>query len=84
MNAAGATNESVQLMAVELPHFTVYVEQPGDSKLIHSFHARAEEPELTLSHVMNLITFDQDQGDKFDANFISFLNEETNEVDYYV
>ena len=62
---------------MEPSHFTVMVEDPNTSQLIQ-FHARADEPELTLAHVMNLIAFDgEEQGEKFDANFISYLNQET-------
>ena len=59
---------------MEPSHFTVMVEDPNTSHL-HQFHARADEPELTLAHVMNLIAFDQgEQGEKLNANFISYLN----------
>ena len=51
---------------------------------MHLFYARVDEPELTLAHVMNLIAFDREQGDEFDANFISSFNEKKQDVDYYV
>ena len=46
--------------------------------------ARVSEPELTLPQVMNLLAFDKDQSDTFDANFISIYNEEDEDFDYYV
>ena len=67
----------------ELPHFTIQVEHP-ETHEVHLFYARVDEPELTLAHVMNLIAFDKEQGDEFDANFISSFNEKKQDVDYYV
>lgn len=58
-----------------LPYFKVEVEHPNTGDR-HKFYARADEPELPLATVMNLITFDSEQGGDFDANFISVLNEQ--------
>ena len=69
--------------ASEQPYFTVTVVDP-DTGANQRFFAKADEPELTLAHVMNLIAFDATQGDPFDANFISFYNAATDDVDYYV
>ena len=33
---------------------------------------------------MNLLAFDKDQGDAFNANFISIYNSEEEDFDYYV
>ena len=63
--------------------FVVLVEHPETNE-VHDFYAQAEEPELTLTHVMNQVTFDPMQGDRFDANFISRRNEATQDFDYYV
>lgn len=67
----------------EAAHYTVQVEHPETHEVLQ-FYARADEPELTLAHVMNWISFDRDQGDDFDANFCSFYNAGHDEVDYYV
>ena len=67
----------------ELAHFTIQVEHP-ETREILSFYAKADEPELTLAHVMNLISFDREQGDEFDANFCSSYDSARDEVDYYV
>ena len=66
-----------------LPHFTVLVEDPESRKVL-KFFARVDEPELTLSTVMNYIAFDRDQGDRFDASFMSRHSTEIDDVDYYV
>ena len=66
-----------------LAHYTVQVEHPETLEVLQ-FYARADEPELTLAHVMNWIAFDRDQGEDFDANFCSFYDKERDEVDYYV
>ena len=59
------------------------MEQP-ETREVLTFYAKADEPELTLAHVMNLISFDREQGDDFDANFCSSYNAERDEIDYYV
>lgn len=33
---------------------------------------------------MNLLAFDKEQGEAFDANFISIYNKEEEDFDYYV
>ena len=67
----------------ELPHFTVKVEHPETGEVLE-FYARTDEPELTLGHVMNWITFDADQGFLFDASFMSRYNAAKDDIDYYV
>ena len=54
--------------------FYVQVEDP-DSKELLDFVVRTKQPELTLADVMNWLTFDEEQGNKFDANFMSFFND---------
>ena len=58
----------------EQSSFVVTVEHPETGKT-HLFNARTDEPELTLPHVMSWIMYDDEQGELFDASFMSFYNE---------
>ena len=86
-----ATAVSLQLSVVDdsttsfysSGNFVIQVEHPTTHQ-VHEFYAQTDEPELTLTNVMNWITFDTEQGDRFDANFISRRNEATQDFDYYV
>jgi hypothetical protein len=52
---------------------------------VMEFQYETEEDELPLMQVMNYIAFDQgEKGRKFDANFISILNPERKEFEYFI
>lgn len=63
--------------------FTVKVIPPDASEAI-SFDVEMDFDELPLSRVMNSLCFDETQGGRFDANFISLYNDGADVFEYYV
>ncbi len=71
--------------AVKLKSFTVSIENPDNNEMHYNFSYETENDELPIMQILNGIAFDDsEKGEKFDANFISLLNSNRNEFEYFI
>jgi hypothetical protein len=68
---------------MKLPKFTLKIENPTNQEVV-LFSCYTESDELPLMQIMNAVAFDDEKGSKFDGNFISVLNEDKTDFEYYV
>lgn len=69
----------------KLKSFTVTVQIPDNDEQHINFTYETENDELPIMQILNGIAFDDsEKGEKFDGNFISLLNPNRNEFEYYI
>ena len=82
------TKEAVRIIprtsgTIKIHKFTLRVENPENKEMLE-FSYQTETDEMPLMQVMNAFAFDEDKGEKVDANFISLYNDKRGDFDYYV